>query len=451
MKTIAKIGLVAALLAALGCGGAKPATKREMSAQAAKAPPPPPVSGAAKPVKRTVTKQATAEFKAAVEFYKQQAEGGWTNEECNAAADKFIEVAEAGDKLVEAWYNAGVAYQKCAMTTEAESMYQKALKINPAHAPSLVNVGEIYYRGGNVKRGQEYFEQALKADGTTVAAYNNLAWIYYEKMKAATSDAERAKWEKEAIFQLRNALAVDNDNVVAYTLLAMVYLEGSERNRNQLDIANMLLDEAKKRNESYAPLWNAWGLLQMKKANVGKALQHFRKAVALDEKFVEARMNLASIVLSFRKYDEAEEHFRLVLKLQPKNYEAIIGLGVALRGARKIDEAEAVYKQAMELAPDRPDAYYNLGVLWKDFRTNNEDMKKNREAYVKAREYFEKFLTKADKKDPKRQDAEDNIEDCKKAVAALDQAIQQMENQPPPEPTPPPSPTPAQPPAGGNG
>lgn len=431
-KHMMRFGLAAALLA-MGCGGPTRATKREMSDQAAKAPPPPRVDGQAKPVERTVTKQASEDFREAVEFFNRQAEGGWTDQECVAAAQRFESVGSAHEKLVEAWYNAGVAYQKCGMTKEAEAAYQKALKINPAHAPSLVNVGEIYYRGGNEKRGQEYFEQALKADGTTVAAYNNLAWIYLQKMKAAISDAERAKWEKEAIFQIRNALAVDNDNVVAYTLLALIYMEGAERNRNQLDIANMLLDEGRKRNDSYAPLWNAWGLLQMKRANVGRALQYFRKAVELDPNFVEARMNLASTILGFRKYDEAEQHFRFVLKLQPKNYDAMLGLGVALRGQRKIDEAEGMYKQAVAIDANRPDAYYNLGVLWKDFRTNDPDMKKNKQAYQTAKDYFRQFLAKASAKDPKRQDAQDNIEDCDKAIAALDQAIRQMESAPPPD------------------
>jgi Tfp pilus assembly protein PilF len=464
-------GLAAACalsMIASGCAGAKPATKSELSNQAKSASGPPLIAKNDQPViARKVTKEATADFAAAVAFYNDKAKDGLTNDECIAAAKKFEDVADEHDKIVEAWFDAGVAYQKCGMTKEAESEYQKALKINPAHAPSLVNLGEIYYRGGNERVGQQYFEQANKADGTVGGSYVNLAWMEYDKMRAASSDAEKAKWEKEALFHLKNALAVDNDNVVARVLMAMVYMEGSDKNKNRLDIAQLLLDGVLKNkptikdnasddekkvyakdmaryeeNSRYPLLYNALGLVYMKRNSIGKALTYFRKAVELDPDFVEARLNLGFTVLGFRKYEDAAQSFEAVLKQQPKNYDAKIGLGVALRGQRKIDEAESAYKEAMSLNKDRGDAYFNLGVLWKDFRTNDPDQKKNREAYRTAKNFFKDYLTKADAKGDKKKDAQDYIEDCDKAIATLDQVINQIENAPP-EPTPAPAAAPA--------
>jgi tetratricopeptide (TPR) repeat protein len=470
MKTNMKIhsmvrsGLAAACaLALVACAGAKPATKAEQVEQAKGASAPPLLDTAAKApkVERKISKEADADFKAAVAFYDKKLDGGLTNDECIAAAQKFESVGSEHDKLIEAWFNAGVAYQKCGMTKEAEADYQKALKINPQHAPSLVNLGEIYYRGGNDRVGQQYFEQAIKADGTVGGSYVNLAWMNYDKMRAASSDAEKAKWEKEALFNLKNALAVDNDNVVARVLMAMVYMEGSEKNKNRLDIAALLLDgviknkptlkdnakeDEKKsyekemaryeQNIRYPLLYNALGLLYMKRNSIGKALGYFRQAVQLDPNFVEARLNLGFTVLGFRKYDDAAEAFNGVLKLQPKNYDAKIGLGVALRGQKKIDEAETAYKEAAALNGQRGDAFFNLGVLWKDFRTNDPDQKKNREAYKTARDYFRQYLAKSDAKGDKKKDAQDYIEDCDKAITTLDQVIQQLDSQPPPEPAP---------------
>jgi Tfp pilus assembly protein PilF len=454
---------------ATGCAGAKPATKSEQSSQAKSASGPPLIAknDTQPKIDRKVTKEATADFNAAVAFYNDKAKDGLTNDECIAAAKKFEDVADEHDKIVEAWFNAGVAYQQCGMTKEAEAEYQKALKINPAHAPSLVNLGEIYYRGGNERVGQQYFEQANKADGTVGGAYVNLAWMQYDKMRAASSDAEKAKWEKEALFNLKNALAVDNDNVVARVLMAMVYMEGSDKNKNRLDIAQLLLDGVLKNkptlkdnasddekkiyakdmaryesNARYPLLYNALGLVYMKRNAIGKALTYFRKAVELDPDFVEARLNLGFTVLGFRKYEDAGQSFEAVLKQQPKNYDAKIGLGVALRGQRKIDEAETAYKEAMALNKDRGDAYFNLGVLWKDFRTNDPDQKKNREAYRTAKNFFKDFLTKGDAKGDKKKDAQDYVEDCDKAIATLDQVINQMENAPPPEPAAAPTPAP---------
>jgi tetratricopeptide (TPR) repeat protein len=461
MKTLIAGACVAALV---GCGGAAPATKKEMSEQAAKAPPPPAEVKPNAKVERKVSTEAKSDFAQAVTFYNDKAKDGLTNDECIATAQKFEAVGNEHDKLVEAWFNAGVCYQKCGMTKQAEGEYQHALKINPSHAPSLVNLGEIYYRGGNSTVAEQYFEKARQADGTNASAYVNLAWLKYDRMRKATTDEERKKWEGEALFLLKNALAVDNDNVVARVLMAMVYMEGSDKNKNRLDIAAMLLDgviknkptlkdnatDAEKvqfekdtaryeENIKYPPLYNALGLVYMKRNNIGRALPYFRQAVQLDPNFVEARMNLATTVLGFRKYDEAEESFREVLKIQPKNYDAQIGLGVALRGEKKIDEAEAAYKSAMDLDKDRGDAYFNLGVLWKDFRTNDPDQHKVREAYKTAKGYFQQYLTKRGLAADKQKEAKDDIEDCDKAITTLDQVIQQMDSAPPPAPATPPA------------
>lgn len=436
------------LLCATACGGASPSTKKEMTEVAANAEPPPQVpdlveaKGANVP-DRAVSTEAKADFGQAVAYFQEQEKAAWKSDTCQIAADKFQSIASDHDKLVEAWFNAGVAYQKCGMNKEAEGMYKKAIGINPAHAPSLANLGEIYYRGGNDTVGRQYFEQAIKADAQVTAARNNLAWVLYTKIHRAASDAERKKYEDDALGNLSRVLAVDNDNIVAYTIMALIFMEGFEKNKSRLDMANLLLEEGKKRNDKFAPLYNARGLYYLKKANVGKALEQFRQAVSLDGDFVEARMNLAQIVLSFRKYEEAEQNFRHVLKLQSKNYEATNGLGVALRGLKKIDDAERSYNDAIQISAERGDAYYNLGLLWKDFRTNDADMGKNKAAYRKAKDYFQRYLAKSDAVGERRQDAQDNIEDCDKYVTALEQAIQLQEATPPAPPAPPPTPVPA--------
>lgn len=429
---------------AFACGGAQKTSKKEMTELAAEAPPPPSVTPGQK-VEREVSKEAKAEFTEAVKFFQEQDKAGaWTLDKCTAAASKFEAVASAHDKMVEAYFNAGVAYQKCGDAKNAEAMYQRAISINPSHAPSLANLGEIYFRGGNEERGKQYFEQAVKADPKITAARNNLAWILYTKIRKTEDAATRKRYEDEALGHLQRVLAVDNDNIVAYTIMALLYMEGWEKNKSRLDVAKLLLEEGKKRKDNYAPLYNAWGLLYLHRQDVSRALEQFRRAVELDPSFTEARMNVAQLVLSFRKYDEAEQQFRAVLDQKgiskEVRYDATVGLGVALRGQKKIDEAAAMYEAAMKLMPERGDAYYNMGVLWKDYKTNEPDAKSNKAAYIRAKGFFQQYLSKADAKGDKRKEAQDNIEDCDKYVAQLDQAIQQMESAPPPPPQPAPAP-----------
>jgi tetratricopeptide (TPR) repeat protein len=169
----------------------------------------------------------------------------------------------------------------------------------------------------------------------------------------------------------------------------------------------------------------------------------------MDPNFVEARLNVAQVVLSFRKYQEAEENFRFVLGrkeiLKSERYDATIGLAVALRGQKKIDEAAKLYEDALTMSPERGDAYYNMGLLWKDFKTNSDDPKTNKNAFIKAKGYFNQFMGKSDADSEKREEAKDNIDSCDKNIAALDQAIEIMRNQPPPAPATPPPAVPAAP------
>lgn len=418
-------------------------------AMAEAAPPPKPKKDDAAAAKKDVADPATAaatapakpanDWDAAVAYFRDADGAGWTADKCSTAADKFQSAGKG--KRAEGYFNAGVAMERCGRTNDAEKLYRKALDVNPSHGPSMANLGELAYKAGKYQDAQNYFDQAVKFDGGKLevsAARNNLAWIEYQQMRQTNVAATRQQLESEALGNLQRALAIDNDSVVAYTIMALVYMEGADRNRNRLELANLLLTEGKKRNDRYAPLWNAMGLLQMRYNNVAKALENFRQAVTLDPRITEARMNVGQIVLSSRNYDEAETQFREVLKIRAKDYGALVGLGVALRGQatvlrsagqmdkfqKKIDEAEATYRAALDVDKNRGDAYYNLGLLYKDYRTNDPDQSKNIAQYKKAKEFFQEFLARADKADPKRDEAGGHVQDCDKYVEILGKALQ---------------------------
>jgi tetratricopeptide (TPR) repeat protein len=216
----------------------------------------------------------------------------------------------------------------------------------------------------------------------------------------------------------------------------LVYMEGWQANKNRLDLAKLLLDEAKSRNERYAPLQNAYGLLYMHKASLNDALRAFSAAVELDPSFVEARLNVGMVTLGFRNYDLAKEMLSKVVELSPRHYDAHIALGVALRGLKDLDGAEAQYKKARDLDPRRGEAFYNLGVLYKDFlASKNNDLQASIGTYRQAKEFFQQFATtqaeQADKAEAKEQ------------IALIDKTIRQIEsflkaqaNQPAPPPEP---------------
>jgi len=433
-----KIATVAAVILSSGgiwgaAGGAAPAKKPKQEKKEDQKPAGD-KAGDDAPAPAASAKPKT-DFDVAVDFFNEQDKAGWNKDRCEKAAARFQDAGKG--KSADALFNAGVAYQQCGNFDSAESMYKKALALNPKHAPSLANMAEIALRRGKRDEAMSLLKQAIDNDTNlqVSSARANLAWIQYQQLRQTPDPGTRGKLEADAIRNLQSALAVDSDDVVAYTVLALLYMEGSDKNRNRLDLAQLLVDEGRKRGDKYAPLWNASGLLKMKRQNVAQALADFRQAVQLDPNFYEARMNVAQIVLSSRNYNEAETQFREALKLRPKSYEATIGLGVALRGQatvfraqgqladfnRKLDEAERIYASAAEMDKNRADAYYNLGLLYKDYRTNEQDAQKNIAQYRKAKQYFQDYLARADKNDPKVKDAQNQVVDCDKYVQILSQ------------------------------
>lgn len=425
MNVMALLG-VSLLIVAAACGGAV-TSKAGMSDLAADAPPPPEGGGGEPTVKRNVSQEAKDDFVEAGKAHQKAAQGGWTADECRSMASEWSSVASSHPKLVEARYNVGVAYGECKMMKDAEAQFQAVLKNNPNHGPSLSNLGTIYFLGGNRERAKQYWDKAVQADKTlsVTGARANLAWLMIEKVRAG---APLGSVEDQARKNLSAALAVEFENKEAYVMYALLYLEGAEKNKSRLALANLLLDKAQEIDADYAPLHNARGLYLLKEENVAQALESFRRAAQLDPKMAEAQLNVGNIVLDFRKYDEAEQAFEAVLKVQPRNYDAMIGLGIAQRGQKKYDAAEASYKRAMKQDDTRAEAYFNLGVLFQDFRgnaaaTSAAELRKIQEAFRTASKYFTQAKGKSKATPAIKREADDNIAVCQKNIKTLDDNI----------------------------
>jgi tetratricopeptide (TPR) repeat protein len=416
-----------AILAA--CGGSPPAARSGRSV-----PPPPKIEKSenaqpAKPEpKREVASDTRRDFETASQLFATTDKAhGWTESTCRQAADRFASVVRAHSELVEAQFMVGLSYHRCGMAEDAERAYRQAIQMKPNHGASLSNLGELYYRAGKLTDARQYWDSALKANGKLTGAHLNIASLELDQMRKIgnSKDGTWKKLEEDARFHLSSVLGVDSDNVAAYTVYGLVYMEGWQANKNRLDLAKLLLDEAKKRNERYAPLQNAYGLFYMHKASLNQALAAFTAAVDLDPRFVEARINVGLVTLGFRKYDVAKEMFSKVVELSPRSYDAYIGLGIALRGLKDFDGAEAQYKKAREIDARRGDAYYNLGVLYKEFRARKDS--DFVATYKQAKEFFQQFLTmqgdQADKNEAKEQ------------IAVIDKTVQNFlkaqANQPP--------------------
>lgn len=369
--------------------------------------------------KRQISKVEAQDFAGAAKKYASYAAaakkgGGWSKGDCKSAAEAFKDVAGSHQKIAyDALFNAGVSYDHCGMTAEALSAYEAANNkarsvINREYAPALVNMGRHFWIKGDHDRGEDHFRRAVAADPKNADARNALAVALYEKAKKTGA----SKYYEDAIGELRRALAVDVSNMGAYTTLALIYYEIARDDRSKLDLAALVCKQARDISSTHGPIYNISGLIWLKKKNVTRALEDFRKAVQYDDNLLEAHMNIGAITLSYRDYASAETSFRKVLAKRPNDVDALVGVGVALRGKRQFDQAEAVFRQVGQLDPKNPAVPFNLGLIYQDYKDYQEP------TLLKAKAFYNDFLNKPGAPADKIAEAKRRIKNIDEIIAA---------------------------------
>jgi Tfp pilus assembly protein PilF len=420
--------------------------------------------------KRQISADARADFAKAMERYQAaEKSGGLSTLECHSVASAFKNAADENANLPEARFNQGAVLQECGNEDDAVKIWEG----QPKYGPAIANLGYVAWKGGDTGRAESLFTRAIEVDPLhTVDARNNLAQILRDKAHRADG-AEKKQYVGQAVTHLRNVLAIDSNNLQAFSTLAFIYydmnmlemakLVGNQAIKKADEIATGKFEEEKvdeaaggdkakakgkgkkakgdkdatddegvkavdvreagtgvtpEMKKQLAVVHNTLGLVELKKKNISPAIKQFKEAVGLDGSFSEARLNLASLSLNNRDYATAEDNFREALKAQPKNYEASIGLGVALRGNKKIDDAETQYLAAQKLDSANPSSYFNLGLLYQDYKDGQKP------ALHKAQDYYRQFLSHATGSTPSslKKDAEKRIKDIDEIYVALDEA-----------------------------
>jgi tetratricopeptide (TPR) repeat protein len=424
--------------------------------------------------KRAISADQRADFDKVMQRYDAaKKSGGIPGGECNSVSDAFKQVADSSPGLPEARFNQGAVLAECGHPEDAARIWR-----DMKYGPAIANLGYQAWKRGEPMEAESLFNRAIETDPLhSVEARNNLAQILRDKARHATSPDEKKRYVGLAVNNLRTVLALDSNNLQAFSTLSFIYydmgmlemakLVGNQAIAKADEIATGKFAEEKveeaaegktgkggkkakkeKKDSSggdeteggklakevnvkeegtgvtgtmkkqLAVVYNTLGLVELKKKNISPAIGQFKKAVAMNPNLAEARLNLAVLSLNNRDYNTAEENFRAVLEMQPKNYDAAIGLGVALRGNKKIDEAETQYNSAEKLDPSNPWSYFNLGLIYQDYKDGQKP------SLHKAQDYYRQFLGHANEKTPEalKKEAEKRIKDIDEIYVALDEA-----------------------------
>ncbi|GAB4214165.1 MAG: hypothetical protein OHK0013_38670 [Sandaracinaceae bacterium] len=363
----------------------------------------------------TLTQEAQTRWSDALAAFNAAAADGFTPEECSRVISGFERANSAqGGRFTEAIYMIGLTHERCGRLDEARQFYTRALEANQRFCGARVAAGLDHLRAGRAQQARAEFERAVRDDARCTEGYVNLAIMQRREGTEASI--------RESLNNLRRALAIDSGYLPAFNQMALLYLsqairraggtqavaggtaqlsgsgqastegQGSARegsDRQMLDLAEVVCRQAQLINGNYAPIYNTWGLINVRQGNIIAALAKFERAFTLDPNMFEAYMNFGELTLSFRGYEDAARAFERATQLQPNNYDAWLGLGAAQRGLNNDQGAQQSYERAIQIDPARPEAYFNIGLLFQDYRDGTEP------TLNQATQYYQQFLQRA--------------------------------------------------------
>lgn len=330
---------------------------------------------------QAVSAEAHSHWQEGLQAFAAAERAGWNEERCDAVGEHFEEANSAqGGRFAEALYMSGLTHQRCRENNEAQAFFNRALQANERMCAARVSVGLAHLDANRDAEARQAFERAIRDDNQCTEAYVNLAVIQRQAGGAQV---------REALNNLRRALAIDSNYLPAFNQMALLYVDQAGENPQMLDLAAVVCRQAQQINRDYAPIYNTWGLINMKKNDIIQATAMFERAFSLDNTMFEAYLNFAQIVLGFRGYEDGERACRRAVELRPRNYDAHICLGMALRGLGRPEQAMEQYNAAKELDAQRAEAYFNIALIHHDYSGGS------REDLLRARSVYQEFLQRA--------------------------------------------------------
>ena len=163
----------------------------------------------------------------------------------------------------------------------------------------------------STRRAIEHYKEAVRLDPRYARAYAELAWSLC-RLGFFTGAAGRETFV-EGRQAAEMALKLGSDVASAYYALAYIHMNLDWN----LPAAEAVLAQADKKAPRDPRIKNTLAILRMYQNRTEEALMLRREAVALDPLDVIIQGNLATVLMSLGRYDEAEAAARRGLELQP--------------------------------------------------------------------------------------------------------------------------------------
>jgi len=232
--------------------------------------------------------------------------------------------------------------------TQAKEWFERARVVDPNHAGALLALGSLRARLRDPEGALEYYRQAIEMDpGTTgPMAYDAIGQMHLAQMDY---DLAREAFQK--------ALEIDTLNGDAHNGLATILIEEGalEEAEAELKIALRYLPNNMRVLATLAGLHN-------KRRDYPQGIKLARRALAVNDRYVQALNNLGSALRNTGDLAGAEEALRTVLEQHPNYVPAIMNLAQVYLAEHQEEKMAELCEQALAINPRQPLALCNLAT-----------------------------------------------------------------------------------------
>jgi Tfp pilus assembly protein PilF len=316
-------------------------------------------------------------------------------EATETARARLKKALEIDPSIWEAWHDLGVIAWREGEDDEAIAAFGKALGQNREHTPTLLARAEAYRRAGKKKDARNDYDTALKLMADDDPNRGDAA----ARLASLLRDAGEFE---DAVEILRDTVRVSGTSAKIYTELGQIYLA-----QKRLELAQLVLAKALEMDAKDPAVYNALALLAQRQGKAQEAFERFDQAASLDQSYIDARFNKATVLLDAGDYARAKVELVAIVEKRGDDHGALVSLGVAHRGLKELAEARKVWERVIKEAPrrstPRADAMWNLALLKIDFLEDPTGGKRE----------LERYLQEAPTSHAKRPDVENKCKEVK--------------------------------------
>ncbi len=297
------------------------------------------------------------------------------------AVAQYQEALRLNPRYAEAHYNLGVAYFNRGKYLDAVAAYEAAIKIKIDYGEARANLAETYRQLGleekkDARLRQDWFNKAVTAYGIATSFVKNDPNLY---SNYGVVLAILRKWTP-AIEALKKSITPKSD-AIDYTTLGVAYYFAADEDAQRGRVAAMQKNTAE-----------AQAAAASRQQKLQEARTALEKAVALDDKFAQAHLQLGITRSDLGDNEGSIRTLQTALKLNKDWPIALNEMGATYFKMQKYDEAADHFKKATEVDKQYMRGFSNLAKA--EFKRGR--VKEAKKAQDKVRELDPREAQKLD-------------------------------------------------------